>query len=57
VADELLTQEIRHTRYGFAKERRIRLIFSTDGFSPALVRRAARSDALHLLGLEELLGG
>ena len=56
-ADEALSAEMRRTRYGFGRERRIRLVFATDGFSPELVRRAARSELLHLLGPEELLGG
>jgi hypothetical protein len=56
-ADDALVEEIRRTRYGFGRERRIRLIFATDGFSPELVRRAARGELLHLLGPEELLGG
>ena len=54
--DSVLQEEIRRTRYGFGKEARLRVVFATDGFAPALVRRAARSDHLHLLGPGDLLG-
>lgn len=54
-ADEVLQREVRRTRYGFGKEARLRLLFSTDGFTPGLLRRAARSDDVHLLGPEALL--
>jgi hypothetical protein len=56
-ADEALQAELRRTRYGFGKEVRLRLLFSTDGFSPGLVRRVARSDAIYLIGPDELFGG
>jgi uncharacterized protein len=55
-ADEALQEEIRRTRYGFGREARLRLYFSTDGFSSALLRRAARSDAVRLVSLEAMLG-
>ena len=53
-ADDALQEEVRRTRYGFGKESRIRVLFSSEGFTTGLLRRAARSDALHLLSLGEL---
>ena len=53
-ADEALEEEMRRTRYGFGKEVRLRVLFSTDGFSSGLVRRVARSDSIHLIGMDEL---
>jgi hypothetical protein len=55
-ADDALLEAMRNTRYGFGKEARLRLLFSTDGFSPGLLRRGARTDGLHLIGIESLLG-
>jgi hypothetical protein len=53
-ADVELQEEVRRTRYGYGKEARLRLLFSTGGFSPALLRRGARSDVMHLLTLDDL---
>jgi hypothetical protein len=53
-ADEALVSEMRSTRYGFGKEARLRLLFSTDGFSTGLLRRGARTDVLHLIGIDAL---
>ena len=53
-ADDALQGEVRRTRYGFGKESRIRVLFASGGFTTGLLRRAARSDALHLLSLGEL---
>jgi hypothetical protein len=52
--DEWLQEEVRHTRYGYGKEARLRVLFSTGGFAPALLRRGARSDVMHLLTLDDL---
>jgi hypothetical protein len=56
VADHALQEEMRRTRYGFGRESRLRLLFSTDGFSPGLIRHVARSDAIHLIGVDDLFG-
>jgi len=55
VAD--LDQEIRETRYGFGKERRLRVVFSAHEPSRELQRVAARRGNLILVGTEELLPG
>lgn len=54
--DEELQEAMRRTRYGFGREARLRLVFSTDGFSSGLIRRGARSDVMHLLGADALFG-
>jgi hypothetical protein len=53
-ADDALLDAMRNTRYGFGREARLRLLFSTEGFSPGLLRRGARTDVLHLIGIESL---
>lgn len=53
--DQRLAAEVRRTPYGFAREARLRILFSTDGFTPALLRRVARSDDVHVIGLESLI--
>jgi uncharacterized protein len=52
--DQRLAAEVRRTRYGFAREARLRVLFSTDGFSPALLRRVARADDVYVIGIESL---
>ena len=54
--DEKVQEDLRHTRYGFGKEARLRLLFSTDGFASGLLRRGARSDVMHLIGIDALFG-
>jgi AAA+ ATPase superfamily predicted ATPase len=54
IEDENLQEEMRGTRYGFGKEARLRLLFSTGGFSPGLLRRGARSDVMHLISTNQL---
>jgi uncharacterized protein len=56
-ADDRLLEAMRNTRYGFGKEARLRVLFSTEGFSPGLLRREARTDVLHLIGSEALFAG
>lgn len=56
-ADDALAGEVRSTRYGFGREARIRLLVSRSGFAPDLSRRAARDRLLHLVGIEDLVGG
>jgi hypothetical protein len=55
--DESLQEELRHTRYGYGKEARLRVLFSTGGFAPGLLRRVARSDLMHLITLDDLFKG
>lgn len=51
-----LDRQVRETRYGFGRERRLRLLF-TQGKAPlALQREAARRHDAALLRLEDLLG-
>ncbi|MFQ5538298.1 MAG: ATP-binding protein [Gemmatimonadota bacterium] len=51
-----LDAAIRETRYGFGRERRLRILFSARGFSAALTRAAARRDDVILIGARELAG-
>ena len=44
----LLQSQMRATRYGFGREGRIRVLFTLDGATDALTRRAARDDLLML---------
>jgi hypothetical protein len=55
--DESLQEEVSHTRYGYGKEARLRVLFSTGGFAPGLLRRVARSDLMHLITLDDLFVG
>ena len=48
-----LTAHMRATRYGFGREGRIRVLFTMDGATTALTRRAARD---HLLMLADVSG-
>jgi len=50
-AEDVLEDEIGRTRYGFGREARLRVIFSTDGFAPGLLRRGVRSEILHLIDI------
>ena len=52
-----LDRQIRETRYGFGRERRIRLLFGPGPFSTELVRRAAQRHDVVLLSAEALVGG
>jgi len=52
-----LDRDIRETRYGFGRERRIRVLFSPASLPAALLREAARRHDVHLVDGEALLGG
>jgi hypothetical protein len=56
-AVEALETEMRKTRYGFGREARLRLLFSTEGFTRGMLRRGARSEGLHLIDGQSLFGG
>jgi len=47
---------IGETRFGFGREARLRLIFSTVGFDEELTREAARNPLVQLIGIDELVG-
>lgn len=49
-------RQLRHTRYGFGREARLRVVFNAGGFTPEAHRRAARDPLADVVGLEELLG-
>ena len=51
---EDLDRQIRATRYGYGRQRRLRLIFSLTGFERALQREAVRDARVWLIGGEEL---
>lgn len=51
-----LDAEIRETRYGFGRERRLRLLFLTGEAPPALLRESARRHDSTVLSLEVLAG-
>lgn len=51
-----LDAHVRETRYGFGRERRLRLLFLRDAAPPALQREAARRHDVALVGLEALAG-
>jgi hypothetical protein len=47
---------VAETRYGFGREGRLRIIFSAQGFTPELVRQAARRHDVALVNGEALVG-
>jgi AAA+ ATPase superfamily predicted ATPase len=51
-----LDREIRETRYGFGRERRIRVLFSPASMPAALQREAARRHDVHLVDARALTG-
>lgn len=51
-----LDAQVRETRYGFGRERRIRLLFHGGEVPPALQREVARRDDVALLGPDALVG-
>jgi hypothetical protein len=51
-----LDREIRETRYGFGRERRLRVIFSRKAPGRELERAAAKRENLFLVGPEEIAG-
>jgi hypothetical protein len=51
-----LDRDIRETRYGFGRERRLRIVFSPGAIPGALQREAARRHDLHLVDAAALLG-
>jgi len=51
---DALDEQVRNTRYGFGKERRMRLVFSRAGYTQELARAAARRDDVTLIGVEEM---
>jgi hypothetical protein len=51
-----LDADIRETRYGFGRERRLRLAFSWREFGPSLQREAARRHDAVLIGPRQLAG-
>lgn len=52
-----LERHVRKTRYGFARQARVRIVFSLAGFDQDLRREAARNALVRLVGAEELAGG
>lgn len=52
---EAVESQLRHTRYGFGKEARLRLLFSARGFEPAVRRRAARDHLVEAFDVDDLL--
>ena len=55
VLDEI-DDAVATTRYGFGRESRLRLVFTTGGFDAGLQRRRARDVEVRLVGPEQLLG-
>lgn len=49
-----LERHVRATRYGFARQARVRIVFSLAGFDDDLRREAARNALVRLVGTEEL---
>lgn len=49
--------QIRETRYGFGRERRLRILFCGGSVSPSLLREVARRDDAALVELDSLAGG
>ena len=49
-----LERHVRKTRYGFARQARVRIVFSLVGFAQDLRREAARNALVRLVGAEEL---
>lgn len=52
-----LDRDIRETRYGFGRERRLRVLFSPASMPAALQREAARRHDVHLVDAVALVGG
>ncbi len=52
-----LERHVRKTRYGFARQARVRVVFSLAGFDQDLRREAARNALVRLVGAEELAAG
>lgn len=52
-----LERHLRKTRYGFARQARVRIVFSLVGFDPDLRREAARNPLVRLVGAEDLARG
>lgn len=52
-----LERHVRKTRYGFARQARVRVVFSLVGFAQDLRREAARNALVRLVGAEELAAG
>lgn len=53
---EGLDAMVGETRYGFGRERRLRIVFSTGGFTTELARQAARRDDVALVDAPALVG-
>jgi hypothetical protein len=53
---EALDTMVGETRYGFGRERRLRLVFATGGFTAELARQAARRDDVTLVDGDALVG-
>ena len=51
-----LDRQIRETRYGFGRERRLRILFAPHGVPRTLEREATRRDDALMVGAEELAG-
>jgi hypothetical protein len=51
-----LDADVRETRYGFGRERRLRLAFASKAFGPSLQREAARRHDAVLVGPRQLAG-
>jgi hypothetical protein len=51
-----LDAEVRETRYGFGRERRLRVLFLAGRVSSDLVREVARREDAVLVGLDALAG-
>lgn len=49
-----LERHVRKTRYGFARQARVRIVFSLAGFDEDLRREAARNALIRLVGTDEL---
>lgn len=53
---EALDAEVRETRYGFGRERRLRVLFVGRTMPPAFLREVARREDVVLVGLDVLAG-
>jgi hypothetical protein len=51
-----IERTLRASRWGFGREGRLEVVFHAGGVGEELVRRAARTHQIRLIGLEELLG-
>lgn len=52
-----LERQVRKTRYGFARQARVRIVFSLAGFDQHLRREAARNALVRLVGVDDLAQG